>query len=174
MPDTLILTLELDPESFERLDTMRGRWFPTPRWRLPAHLTLFHRLPGEELNAAVAYLDDLAARMDDVPMRFGAVRPFATGTAIDVRSASLRILRAALAAHWRAVLTRQDQRFDPHVTVQNKVPRETAERDRQDIRARFAPWQGRGTGFLLWHYRGGPWEPAWSGRFGGPPAGGIE
>jgi hypothetical protein len=44
----LILTLEMDTHSFEILDALRKKHFPPERNVLDAHITLFHKLPGEQ------------------------------------------------------------------------------------------------------------------------------
>ena len=46
----LILTLRFDGEAFARLDDLRRAHFPPERNQIPAHLTLFHALPGEALE----------------------------------------------------------------------------------------------------------------------------
>ena len=46
--DPLILTLALDDLSFARFDALRREHFPPTLNRIPAHVTLFHHLPGEE------------------------------------------------------------------------------------------------------------------------------
>jgi hypothetical protein len=43
----LILTLQMDERSQERFDRLRELHFPPERNYLSAHLTLFHKLPGE-------------------------------------------------------------------------------------------------------------------------------
>src|SRR3954447_20532670 len=43
----LILTLGLDPETQAWLESMRRAHFPPARNLVPAHVTLFHALPGE-------------------------------------------------------------------------------------------------------------------------------
>ena len=48
-PAPLILTLQLDERSFAFFGAQRRRYFPLERNFIPAHLTLFHALPGEHL-----------------------------------------------------------------------------------------------------------------------------
>ena len=56
------------------------------------------------------------------------------------------------------MLTAQDrQKFQPHVTVQNKVQPAEARALFERLRADFSPWPAEGTGLDLWEYRGGPW-----------------
>ena len=42
-----VLTLEMDGESFARFNELRQAHYPPERNLVPAHVTLFHRLPGE-------------------------------------------------------------------------------------------------------------------------------
>ena len=42
----LILTALLEPDAAARFEAMRRAYFPPARNKTPAHLTLFHALPG--------------------------------------------------------------------------------------------------------------------------------
>jgi 2'-5' RNA ligase len=76
-----------------------------------------------------------------------------------VASPALLALRQQLATTWPEWLGAQDrQRFQPHVTVQNKVTTEAARQLYEQLAASWQPVAGRGEGLLLWRYRGGPWE----------------
>lgn len=51
IPQPLVLTLKLDQTTFDLFNELRQQHFPPERNFLPAHVTLFHALPGEhELN----------------------------------------------------------------------------------------------------------------------------
>ena len=77
-------------------------------------------------------------------------------------------LRGRLAALWQAGLTAQDrQAWRPHVTIQNKANPAEARALHTQLMQGFAPMAGTATGVALWHYLGGPWEPAASVPFGG-------
>jgi hypothetical protein len=128
-------------------------------FRLTAHVTLFHALPGEHIDAVVA---DLVAAADreafDVAVT--GLRFLGRGVAFTLESAELGALRAGLAAAWQPWLTPQDrQRHAPHVTVQNKVPPAVARALHERLLADFTPWTARARGLGLWRYLGGPWEP---------------
>jgi len=156
----LILTLGLDPESFARLDAERRAHFPPERNLIPAHLTLFHALPGERVEEVAAALAEAAAGPPP-GLRFVGLRFLGRGVAYAVESPELVALRARLAARFAPWLGAQDrQGWRPHVTVQNKVAPEAARATLAALQVRFAPWDGRGEALLLWHYLGGPWEEA--------------
>ena len=165
MADPLILTLWLDDKSFAWLDNLRQRHFPDRGYRLPAHLTLFHKLPGDRLERIEADLSSLCAQTEPFEMQVAEVLDFSPGAAFRFDSARLKELRATLADHWAEDLSAQDKGFRPHVTVQNKVPAEESVYD--TLAQGFTPFTATAEGLLLWHYRGGPWEAAGRYRFGG-------
>ncbi|NDW04554.1 2'-5' RNA ligase family protein [Jiella pacifica] len=164
----LILTLGLDTASFERLDAMRRRHFPRERNFIPAHLTLFHHLPGEKEEEVAATLRAVTREAAPIPLAVTGLRFLGRGTACEIDAPPLVALRRDLTARWRNDLTRQDaQGFRPHVTIQNKVPGAEARTTFETLRSAFSPFEATGTGLILWHYRGGPWEEAGTFPFGG-------
>ena len=158
MSDALILTLRLDEESFARLDALRQAHFPDRGYRLPAHLTLFHALPGERLTEITERLDRVCADITPFEMQASKVMDFNPGAAIRIESDRLEAARKRLATGWSDWLTPQDQGFHSHVTVQNKVAKADSVYD--ELAAGFEPFDVTATGLLLWHYRNGPWERA--------------
>ncbi|MFC0407536.1 2'-5' RNA ligase family protein [Roseomonas elaeocarpi] len=157
----LIVTLRLDGHSFERLDALRRAYFPPERNFIPAHLTLFHALPGTQEEEVVANLATACAGTAPLPLRFSGLRGLGKGVAFNVDSPPLLRLRALLAGAWHDWLTPQDRNVPkPHVTVQNKVDPSEARNLLGHLQAGFEPWDGQGEGLLLWRYRGGPWEAA--------------
>lgn len=165
----LILTLELDEDAFAEFDGQRRRHFPAALNKIPAHVTLFHHLPGEEERGIV---ETLAAEMraeGPIPVEVASLRFIGRGVAYGLESPRLSALRGRLAAHFEHWLTPQDrQGYRPHVTVQNKVAPEEARALHRELEAGFVPREITGTGLLLWRYLGGPWEAR--GRF---PCGGA-
>jgi len=157
--DPLILTLRLDGDSFTRFSGERARFFPPARNIVPAHLTLFHHLPGERHASIARTLAGLAARTPPLRLIVSSLRSLGRGVAYEVRSPALAAFRGALAREWMDNLTRQDaQAYRPHVTIQNKVGADAASALLVRLSATFAPFEAVGTGVLLWRYRGGPWE----------------
>ncbi|WP_426956929.1 2'-5' RNA ligase family protein [Muricoccus radiodurans] len=161
MEAPLIVTLRFDAESFGRLDALRTAHFPPERNVIPAHLTLFHALPGAE-EAAIAEGLAVACRASPVMRpRIAGLRSLGGGTAFVVEAPDLTRMRKDLAARWAEWLTRQDsQPWRPHVTIQNKVAPDAARALLEALRRDFHPWEATGEGLLLWRYRGGPWEAA--------------
>jgi 2'-5' RNA ligase len=155
----LILTLKLDADTFKQLNPLRQAYFPRDRNHIPAHVTLFHALPGDEAAAMQATLEDLAAATAPLPITFPSLRFLGKGVALEIEAPDLLQLRQTLASQWQPWLTRQDsQRYRPHVTIQNKVEPAVARQLYEDLSQDWKSFSGQGEGLLLWCYQGGPWE----------------
>ncbi len=157
------MTALLDAHSARTLEALRQRYFPAALNRVPAHLTLFHHLPGEDLRAVSERIAALSSAHRALPFGIEGTRFLGRGVALEVTCPPLVALREALAADWRDRLTAQDrQGYRPHVTIQNKVTPAEA-RTTQERLLDVLPIAGELQGLRLWHYRGGPWDEA--GRF---------
>ncbi len=156
----LILTLGLDAETQSWLESMRRAHFPPARNLVPAHVTLFHALPGEHVAEIAATVAAEAATLPPSRVRLGPARSLGRGVALDIGAPVVAALRDRLAAQWRPWLTAQDrQRWRPHATVQNKVSPERAQALLLSLDALLpAPREAQAETLLLWRYRGGPWE----------------
>ncbi len=164
MADPLILTLEVDDRLFACVDRLRKLHFPAGRNFLSAHVTMFHHLPGDRLDGIADDLRDVCERTPSFEVVLSTLRFLGKGVAINLVGTLALGLRSELAERWDEWLIPQDrQKFAPHVTIQNKVDPATARALFQNLSESWAPVRGRATGVSLWHYRGGPWEPA--GRF---------
>jgi 2'-5' RNA ligase len=90
------------------------------------------------------------------------------GVAIAIASPELVALHQHLAYEWQSWLTPQDrQRFQAHVTIQNKAAVNEARDLHRELKAGFRPLSMRGEGLQLWRYLGGPWESVRRFRFTG-------
>ncbi|MET4076833.1 2'-5' RNA ligase family protein [Hymenobacter sp. UYCo722] len=167
-PAPLILTLRLDPASQAYFDALRQRHFPPAINYLAAHLTLFHHLPGAELAAVRAHLQTLARATGPLPLRVAGLRSLGRGVAFNLENDELRALHRQLQTHFAPYLTSQDQqKLQPHVTIQNKVDPAAARQLLAEMQADFVPFEAVGTGLRLWAYRGGPWASLAELPFGG-------
>ena len=167
--DPLILTLALDEASLARFDAERREFFPPRLNRIPAHVTLFHHLPGAEAAAVMGALRGACAGQGPVAARVTEVFPLGRGVAYRLETPEVAALRAGLARVWEGWLTPQDrQPWRPHVTVQNKVTPAEARDTLAQLQAGFVPWEARAEGLLLWRYKGGPWDAVAEVPFAGP------
>jgi 2'-5' RNA ligase len=155
----LILTLKLDPQTFAYFDRLRQQYFPPARNFLPAHITLFHALPGEAISQIQQTLQGYCSQTTKLPIVFPKPRFLGKGVAVEVDCPPLVQLHRGLATTWHTWLTRQDrQGYRPHITIQNKTSPETAHQLYEQLQQEWQPLQGQGEGLLLWRYLDGPWE----------------
>jgi hypothetical protein len=155
----LILTLALDPSSQAFFEEQRHRWFPPALNMIPAHVTLFHHLPGHDLADIRARLEALCAQQHRSSFNVTGLRFLGRGVAYTLHAPEAAAFRAQCAALWQPVLTAQDrQGWRAHMTIQNKVPPVEARALFDRLQAEFVPFSGTVTGVVLWHYLGGPWR----------------
>jgi 2'-5' RNA ligase len=154
-----ILTLTLDPDAQAHFDRLRTAHFPTHRLVVGAHVTLFHALPGD-LRVASAVASEAAAH-EAFPVDVTGVRFLGRGVAFSLESTRLHRLRQNFHQLWAPRLTPQDrQRWQPHVTIQNKAEAVVARSLYERLQIEFSPYEVVATGLALWIYRNGPWEAA--------------
>jgi 2'-5' RNA ligase len=157
----LIVTLKLDAATFAVFDELRQHHFPPERNFLPAHITLFHALPGAQEASIQTTLAMHCAGTPALRVEFPRVRSLGRGVAVTVECPALLGLREQLANAWQAWLGAQDrQPYRPHLTIQNKVTADEARQLHDELAATWQPLTGTGEGLLLWRYLGGPWEAA--------------
>ena len=155
----LILTLVLDDATQAFFDRARERWFPVKLNFIKAHVTMFHHLPGERLEAVKDHLATVCSGQGLAGATVTGLRSLGRGVAYSVSAPEIETLRAQLAAHWRDHLTAQgQQRLRPHGTVQHKVSPSEARALLARLSREFAPLSATATGLALWRYCGGPWE----------------
>ena len=161
MTAPLILTLGFHPEDQARFEALRQRHFPAQHNHIPAHLTLFHHLPGMEAEAVEDSVRLAAAHHAAFTADVTGLRPLGRGVAFVLASTPLAALRSGLARHWHDHLTPQDrQGWRPHITIQNKVTPAEAASLLATMQAAFVPFQVRAEALQLWRYLNGPWELA--------------
>lgn len=158
-PRPLIVTAALDESAYDWFQDLRRAWYPAERNQVPAHLTLFHALPGEAEGEIAAVLR--AACAGTAPLRLDVRGPWLLdrGVAYRIESDALVRFRTELAARFEPWLVAQDRApFRPHVTIQNKVDPDAARQLLEQLEATFEPFDILAEGLLVWRYQGGPWE----------------
>ena len=156
----LILTARPDAATLARFEALRRAHFPPALNRVPAHISLFHQLPGSEFAAVVARLKCTAREHPAPVVAATGLRSLGRGVAITLRSPGLAALHADLAEAWEPLLIPQDRaRFAGHVTVQNKVTPAEARATLAALAATFVPFAFTVVAIDVWRYLDGPWEP---------------
>ena len=167
----LVVTLGLEPAAQALFEEQRRRYFPARLNRIPAHVSLFHALPGEQHSLVAERLAGLAAATASFSAEVHDVMRLGRGVAYALRAEALDRLHAALRRDWLEWLTPQDrQPFRPHVVVQNKVDPKEAQALYAKLSGSFRPFDVQAVSFLLWRYEGGPWTPAGEFQLAGAPA----
>ncbi len=165
----LVVTLALEPQAQAWFEAERRRYFPVRLNRIPAHVSLFHALPGEQIALVLKQLAEVAAATASFALEVHDLKKLGRGVAYALRGDELDRLHAGLRRGWLEWLTPQDrQPFRPHIVVQNKVDPPVARALYDKLSHGFRPWQVQAAGLLLWHYNGGPWEQAAEFPLGGP------
>lgn len=164
----LILTAKMEAQTFARFQALRSRHYPPERNLVPAHITLFHHLPGSEIDAVSDRLKQVCRGTSPPHATVAGLRSLGNGVAFDLRSDELELLRDELAHAWHTLLIPQDRAWSrPHVTVQNKVTPREAKLLIDELRPHFVPWQFAIEGLILWRYLDGPWQQLKLFRFAG-------
>lgn len=65
----LILTLKMDDDSQDMFNRLRERHFPKKRNFIPAHLSLFNQLPGNQLESIVADVEQVCRAYGPLTLR---------------------------------------------------------------------------------------------------------
>ena len=152
----LILTLQLDETAQAFYEDLRRRHFPPERNLIPAHLTLFHHLPGDAHTHQAVH--EAAQATPPFPLTHPNPRCIGRGVTVFFQPGPISALHAALSTAFEANLIPQDrQRFQPHTVVQNKVDPATARQTLPQLQA-IPLLEAHAIGLTLWRYLGGPWE----------------
>lgn len=166
----LILTARIAEKDLEPFDRLRKAHFPPDRNFLSAHLTMFHRLPGEYRDRIIGQLTHVAARESTFAVEVSGLTHTGAGVAYVISNSSLEEIRATLKKEFISWLGPQDmQSWRPHITIQNKAPKARADILYRDLNATFELHDITVVGLDLWDYLGGPWQHAAFAPFGSIP-----
>ncbi|SIR22522.1 2'-5' RNA ligase superfamily protein [Rhizobium sp. RU20A] len=155
----LIVIARIKDEDLAPFDRLRQAHFPPDRNFLRAHLTMFHRLPGEYEPQISDLLNGVIGSTQAIMARVGGVRHLGAGVAFTIESPELESIRTTLKSQFLSWLGPQDmQPWRPHITVQNKVTRPKADALHLALQASLKPWQIEIVSLDLWAYLSGPWQ----------------
>lgn len=154
----MILTARIAEPDLIPFDQLRQTHFPPDRNFLRAHLTMFHRLPGEYLDSILESLKCAATGRSTISAQVSGVRHLGAGVAFAIDSPALTSVRDVLRSDFLLWLGPQDmQTWRPHITIQNKASRAEADALHRELSANFRSHDIAITGLDLWRYLGGPW-----------------
>ena len=155
----LIVSAKIDDKAQQFFNAKREQHFPPERNYLDAHLTLFHKLPAEEIETIKSQLEQAATQTPIIQAKTTDIMFMGFGSAYIIEAPDLCEMRKKLAQKWQMWLTPQDKnRFKPHVTFQNKVKANIAEELYKTEKEIFEPFNLGIIALSLWHYNNGPWQ----------------
>src|SRR5690349_13522610 len=93
----LILTLQFDERSFAFFDDQRRRYFPPERNFIPAHLTLFHALPGEHAEGIQRDIEACISGATRFRLDVTGLRSLGRGVAYTLAASEITDIRGHLA-----------------------------------------------------------------------------
>ncbi|WP_343670732.1 2'-5' RNA ligase family protein [Chitinophaga sp.] len=154
---TLIITLDLAPVDQAFFNALREKHFPAHANYLDAHITLFHKLPANEVG--IPDILTKFANRNPITLEVNNVHVMGTCVAYTLVSEELRKLHEEMQTAFGPWLIKQDQQvLRPHITVQNKVTAFKAQQLHQQLSAGFTPFRIATIGFSMWKYLKGPWR----------------
>ena len=156
--EVYIVVLRTDIAHHKRMTALRNQYFPANLNKLEAHIALFRALPGSRLDTISADLEDAAQSHKPFPIKTTKAFVMGHGVAMHVHAPEAGEIFERLKERWGGFLSKQDQSFRAHYTVQNKVERYVAERSLQKVQQTFHGSEGIVSGLALYRYDRGFWR----------------
>jgi len=156
-----VLTLQTSEEMSEKMQALRGKWFPEHKNKVPAHVTLFHALPRSQIIQVSESLERLSRRTKCFDVATGRVLKRQNGVAVGLGKGEQEVERlfGEVKDQFLDCLSVQDKSFKAHWTVMNK------EDDSKRVDDAFMDVEGAGVvkgvakGLVLWRYeKNGTWS----------------
>ena len=155
----LILTARMDEGNQVYFNNLRSRYFPVDRNYLAAHVTLFHHLPGDQLEAILRQVSEALVGLPRMEGTIEPARRLGSSVAFPINCTGLMSLHQELQQRWLPELTPQDsQPLNPHITVQNKVENRILVMTHKSLSTLRFERDIHFTALELWNYQGGPWS----------------
>ena len=153
-----ILALRTDIDHQKRMTVLREKYFPAKLNKLEAHVALFRALPGSQLSAIDNDIEEVGQYLKPFPIRTTEAFALGHGVAMHVHAPEAIEIFNRLKDRWKGFLSKQDQSFKAHYTLQNKVENEVAEKTLQEVRETFRGSEGIVTGLSCFKYEKGFWK----------------
>lgn len=163
----ILLLAELPPPLQARLDAVRRTHYPQAK--TPAHLTLFHAIPGM-IAAELADILRECTRAKPPRATIARVIDWQEATALAVHSEDLVLLRETIASRLTGLLTAADA-LPPalHITIQNKALRPAAIALQRTLAQTWHPTETTIPALTAHRVIAGQWHPIGRWPFRGQP-----
>ncbi len=154
---SLIITLLLDEASQLFFDKQRKLYFPAYANFTNAHLTLFHKLPANEIQ--VQEIFEQIFTIDKFDMQVVNIQNNHNFIAYEISSPYLVDIHSTLQIAFSKFLHLKDREILwPHITIQNKVTEYKAKKTHQKLLETFVPFTITAIGISSWFYTKNKWE----------------
>ena len=153
----LVITLKIDEPSQLFFDKQRTAYFPAHANYVPAHITLFHKLPSD--NPVIENGLATFAKHPAFELLITDIMLHNSSVAYSIQSETLQQLHAQMQQTFAPYLIRNDRKIlTPHITIQNKVTAYKAYKTHAFLIADFKPFVLQALGYTSWFYVKGYWE----------------
>lgn len=157
MVPPLIITLQIDASAQAFFSGQRKLYFPAHINYLDAHLTLFHKLPADDI--LIDETIELLCKRKSFSMEVTGIKNIGKGVVYTIYSPELQQLHKQMQLDFSNILIPKDKgKLWPHITVQNKVTANKATVLHQALSKSFKPFCIEATGIATWLYLKGPWQ----------------
>jgi 2'-5' RNA ligase len=156
-----ILTLKTSDQISNTMQSLRRKWFPQQRNKVPAHLTLFHALPGSRIVQISQSLEKLTRRTRHFNVATGHIQKGRSGVFVNVGEGEEEVKRVfgEVRDQFFESLSIQDRSFKGHWTVMNKENDSKRVEDAYRDVERSGTVKGTAQGLVLWRYeKDGTWS----------------
>lgn len=157
--ESYVLALLTDKAHHQRMTGLRNKYFPPHINKLEAHIALFRALPGSRLSQITEDLQTVT--QNQRKFQIIANKPFRLGhgIGINVQKSAAEDIFQELKLKWGSFLSKQDQSFAAHYTVQNKVDsQQEVDRALSELKESFQQSEGTAEGLALYRYVKGYWK----------------
>ena len=153
----LVVTLKIDEPSQLFFNEKRTAHFPAHANYVPAHITLFHKLPVD--NPVIENGLATFAKHPAFELLITDIMLHNSSVAYSIQSDALQKLHAQMQHTFAPYLIRNDRKIlTPHITIQNKVTAYKAYKTHAFLIADFKPFVVQALGYTSWYYVKGYWK----------------
>ena len=153
----LIITLKIDESSQTFFNELRKKYFPAHCNYVDAHITLFHKLPSQ--NIKIDNILEHFSKRKCFELKIADIVLQDKGVAYEIECEELLQLHKAMQDDLSKYLIRNDKKkLWPHITIQSKVTAFKAFKTHAGLLSTFKPLTATAIGFECWYYVKGYWE----------------
>jgi len=152
----LVITLAIDANAQHYFDALRIKYYPAYKNRVPAHITLLHRIQ-QPLELVCEHLQ-LYCKREAIGLSADSIIQHRSGNAVHIESSELKRFHATLQIGCKDWLLFRDRKpFHPHITLQQGVTGYKSLTAFRELTQVFRPFDFDAVGIRLWLYEKGRW-----------------